>query len=207
MHKDIIIKEQAELINVQAELIEQLQSQIVAIESKVVAFESKIALLKKNSGNSSKPPSSDIVKPPKSPHSSMTNTKPKIGVQKGHEQHTRPLFPPEQVDRIIALKLETCPTCGGKLNLSSAPPQVFQQAELVPKPYIVTEYHQQWYWCEHCQCYHCADVPDEVAKSVFFAPNLIALTAYLKSRCHMSYKTLQQFSVTCFRSMYQRDFW
>ncbi len=42
----------------QAVLIKQLQARIVELEAEVAA-------LKKNSSNSSKPPSSDIVKPPK----------------------------------------------------------------------------------------------------------------------------------------------
>ena len=64
----------------QAILIEQLRDEIAMLKA-------KIATLEKNSKNSSKPPSSDIVKPPKP--KDKERRKRKIGAQKGHKQNLR----------------------------------------------------------------------------------------------------------------------
>jgi transposase len=38
---------------------------------------------------------------------------------------------------------------------------------------------------------HVAELPRAIAPSGLFGPKLIALTAYLKGRCHLSYTTMQ----------------
>ena len=73
-----------------------------------------------------------------------------------------------------------------------------QQVEVAQKHFIVTEYEQCRYWCAHCQCYHEAKLPVAVERAGLFGPNLISLTAYLKGRCHMSYKTIQCFFADAF---------
>jgi len=163
---------------------------IAELEKRVAELEAFIAKLLKNSTNSSKPPSSDIVKPPKQQD---RRRKKKIGAQKGHKQNLREQFKPEQVDNTIELKLDACPKCKGKLTQTNEPPKIHQQVELVEKPFIITEYQQAQYWCDNCQCHHTAKLPTEVKRSGLFGKNLIALTAYLKGRCHMSYTTMQDF--------------
>ena len=149
-----------------------------------------LAIQKKNSSNSSKPPSSDIVKPPKE---QGKKGKRKIGAQKGHKQHLRQPFQDNQIDTTIRLTLEICPGCGEELQIAEEEVKKYQQVELVEKPFIVTEYEQVRYWCTHCQCYHEAKAPLAVRKAGLFGPNLISLTAYLKGHCHMSYRTMQSF--------------
>jgi transposase len=97
----------------------------------------KIAQLEKNSGNSSKPPSSDIVKPHKNKD---RRRKRKIGAQKGHKAQQRQPFADNQIDQTVELKLECCPKCKGKLTVTEQAPKIFQQVELVGRNLIVTEY-------------------------------------------------------------------
>ena len=169
-------------------LAQEQAVRITQLEEKIVQLESKIAALEKNSHNSSKPPSSDIVKPPKP--KDKERRKRKIGAQKGHKQNLRQPIAPELVDEIVKLELTNCPDCGHKLDLEQAETKIFQQIEVVEKPVIVTEYQQLMYWCKHCQCHHYARLPEEVEKAGLFVPNMIALTGYLKGRSHMSYRTL-----------------
>jgi transposase len=164
---------------------------IAELEQRVAELEALVAKLQKNSGNSSKPPSSDIVKPPKQQAGGAK--KRKIGAQKGHKQHLREPFKPEQIDETVELKLEVCPKCKGKLEASTEPPKKYQQVELVEKSFVVTEYQQPQYWCEPCQRYHTAKLPPEVKRSALFGKNLTALTAFMKGRCHMSFTTIQDF--------------
>src|SRR3989338_11140430 len=76
-------------------IIQKLQEQIIQLQTRIMELEMKVASLSKNSSTSSKPPSSDIVKPPK-PKSSGSGTP---GGQKGHPGFFRKLFPIERGDR------------------------------------------------------------------------------------------------------------
>ena len=169
-----------------------LKAENVRLRQENLALKDTIAILKRNSGNSSKPPSSDIIKPPKE---HKNKGKRKIGGQKGHKQHLRQPFKENQIDTTIHLTLKACPECGGKLQKIEEGIKKHQQVELIDKPFIVTEYEQSRYWCAKCQSYHEAQLPVEVKRAGLFGPKLITLTAYLKGRCHMSYQTMQSFFI------------
>jgi len=176
-------------------VISQLRAKLRQRDQTIAELMERIAMLEKNSATSSKPPSSDIVKPPK-PSSQNQNgqkTKRKIGAQPGHKQNLRKPIAPELTDEIIKLELTECPDCGHKLDLANTAPKITQQIELVEKPFFVTEYQQLMYWCNHCKCHHYVALPPEVEKSGLFGKNMIALTAYLKGRCHISYRTLKEY--------------
>ena len=178
-------------------IIAQLRAELRQRDQTIAELLERIAILEKNSTNSSKPPSSDIVKPPKDKPPVDPKTKRKIkrkkGAQKGHKQNLRKPLAPEVIDEIVNLELTACPDCGHKLDLANAAPKITQQIELVEKPFTVTEYQQLMYWCKHCKCYHYVALPPDVEKAGLFGPNMIALTAYLKGRCHISYRTLKEY--------------
>jgi len=174
-------------------LLKAALEKIAHLEALLKAALEKIARLEKNSAISSKPPSSDIVKPPKDKPGVNPKTKRKKGAQPGHKQNLRPPFAPELIDGVIKLELTTCPDCGHQLDLADTTPKITQQIELVEKPFFVTEYQQLMYWCKRCQCYHYVALPPDVEKSGLFGPNMTALTAYLKGRCHVSYRTLKEY--------------
>jgi transposase len=152
--------------------------------------------LKKIPANSSKPPSSDIVKPPKCPKS-KDKGKLKRGGQPGHRQNLRQPLSPALIDEIVKLELTACPDCGRTLDLVQGETKITQQIELVEKPFFATEYQQLMYWCKFCQCWHYRKLPGEVEKAGLFGPNMTALTAYLKGRCHISYRTLKEYFRDC----------
>src|ERR1700719_4698246 len=97
-----------------AEAMAPLQKRIAELEQRVVELEAENAGLKKNSSNSSKPPSSDIVKPPKPP--GPQGGKRHIGGQPGHERHLRDPFTLAQIDRVESHTLQVCPACGGRMR-------------------------------------------------------------------------------------------
>ena len=158
---------------------------------RIAALEAELAKAKKNSSNSSKPPSSDMVKPPKPP--AKDGKKRKRGAQPGHQQHLRPIFPPEAVNHIEPYTLDCCPDCGGSLRLAKRPPDVLQQIEITETPTIVTEHRGLAYWCPHCQKFHYAPLPDAVVKAGLFGPRLTALVAFMKGVCHASFSTIRKF--------------
>jgi len=158
--------------------IAELEALLKAALEKIALLKRRIAVLEKNSGNSSKPPSSDIVKPPKGGVAKgERGGKRNRGGQKGHPRYLREPFESAQVDTVVELTMNCCPDCGHELTPTAEPAKTCQRVELVAKPFVVTEYRQATYWCEQCQCFHTAELPTEVKKSGFFGPRLTALTA------------------------------
>jgi len=158
---------------------------------RIANLEAELAKANKNSSNSSKPPSSDMVRPPKP--SAKNRKKRKRGAQPGHPRHVRPMFPPEAVNHIEPHSLDCCPDCGGSLRLAKRPPDVLQQIEITETPTIVTEHRGLAYWCRHCQKFHCAPLPDAAVKAGLFGPRLTALVAFMKGVCHTSFSTIRKF--------------
>ena len=85
-------------------IIEKLRQYIKLLEEKIQRLEEKIAQLEKNSSNSSKPPSSDIVRPLKILR--RFGKKRERGGQHGHRRFLRQPFEPQQVDEVIEYELE-----------------------------------------------------------------------------------------------------
>jgi hypothetical protein len=92
---------------------------------RIAALEAELAKAKKNSSNSSKPPSSDMVKPPRP--SAKDGKKRKRGAQPGHQQHLHPVFPPEAVNHFEAhiskpTRWIVAPTAAVRFGLPSVRP-------------------------------------------------------------------------------------
>ena len=173
-----------EVRNVIAEAIAPLQARIAELEAEV-------ARLKKNSGNSSRPPSSDIVKPPK--HDTAKRSargKRSIGGQPGHAKHKRKPFAPEEVDRIVEYELPAEETRGLR-PLSRW--HIVQQVKFVKKPFVITEYRARRYRDPRTGQIVIAPLPAEVAAAGLVGPRLSAAIAFQKAACHMSYTTIQAF--------------
>jgi transposase len=156
---------------------------------RIADLEARIARLEKDSSNSHKPPSSDIVKP-KSPKP-RRGKKRRIGGQPGHPRHQRPPFPPDQIDQTRLYTLGRCPGCGGVLRPGPKPARVVQQVELVQRPVVVTEHRALTYWCAHCRKLQRARLPAEVRAAGLVGTRLTALVGWLKGGAHCSYTTIQ----------------
>ena len=169
--------------------IAELKASNVAKDKRIEELEAQIAKLKKNSSTSSKPPSSDIVKPPRK----GKRGKRKIGGQPEHTKHERPPFAADQVDEVHEHGLDGCPDCGGPLELTDDVPRVVQQAELIEKLVRVEEHRGSVYWCPKCQMRHTAPLPAEIEKGGLVGPRLTAVVAYLKGGCHASFSTIRKY--------------
>ena len=170
--------------------IAALEAQLGAALQRIAELESKIARLEKNSSNSSKPPSSDIVKPPKPPAPKGGG---KIGAQPGHPKHEREDLPPEQVDHFRSYHLKRCPDCGHKVRRTKKIAQVLQQLELVESPVEVTEHQAEMVWCPRCRRFHATPLPEAVTKAGLLGPRLTALVGWFKSQGHDSYSIMAEF--------------
>ena len=176
-----------------AELEKQLKQRderIATLEKQVAELTDKVAKLSKNSSNSSKPPSSDIVKPSRKKKSNGSRN---IGGQPGHTKHERTPFTPEEIDEFQTHTLDTCPDCGGKLEEVKNSSKVVQQVEVVKKPIRIEQHTGLCYWCEHCQKIHYAPMPTHIEKGQLIGPRLTATIAYMKGACHCSFSTIRKF--------------
>jgi hypothetical protein len=77
-------------------LARQLLDRVAEQDRRIAALEAALARSRKDSSNSSKPPSSDIVKPPARPRAN--GGKRRIGGQPGHPRHERPGPPGSGLD-------------------------------------------------------------------------------------------------------------
>jgi transposase len=197
------IESQQQIIEAQQRTIEAQQARIKELESALAAAESALAAAKKNSSNSSKPPSSDIVKPKKNGadkdangdanNNDSASGQRKRGGQKGHPGHFRPEFTADQIDEVFEYTLTHCPSCGTQLEDGKRAPSVIQQVKIIKKPIKIEEHRGLPYWCPVCKCVHYAPMPKEVEHGGLFDAKLTAIVAYMKGVCHASYSTIRKF--------------
>src|SRR2546427_8671160 len=95
--------------------VDALEAELADLKQVVAQLGRQLAAARKDSSTSSKPPSSDIVKPPK-PSAATGQTPRKIGGQPGHPKHERVAFPTEQVTLFVEHPLHACPDCAGDLR-------------------------------------------------------------------------------------------
>jgi len=107
-----------------------LSNTVQSQQEQIMVLELKVAKLSKNSSNSSKRPSSDDITKPKS-NKKQGKGKLKIGGQPGHERHDRPLFAPEEINKVHPYILVSCPDCHGEVSITDGKPRIIQQIELL----------------------------------------------------------------------------
>ena len=112
---------------------------------------------RKNSSNSSKPPSSDHPHDPKSerhPKKDQPATERKRGGQPGHPGTTRALLPVEEAREVVPCVPTECRRCQGTLPLLPAGPEpapIREQVwELPPIAWDVTEFQRHCRTCADC---------------------------------------------------------
>jgi transposase len=171
------------------EVRELIEAAVAPLRARIAELEREIARLKKNSSTSSKPPSSDIVKPPKPTLPGGKRRKRRRGGQPGHPRHTRPLFPPEQVDHAWVYEW---PEPGAEWEPLDEF-RTLQQVELVEKLFEVTEHRARLYRSRITGEIIAAALPEEVRLAGLIGPRLTALLAFQKGACHMSYTSIQTF--------------
>jgi transposase len=172
--KDRIIEEQRLLI-------EELRREIEEL---------KLALARatKDSSNSSKSPSSDIVKPPKKgTRGRAARKRRKQGGQQGHQRTLRQPLPPERVDEAFVYEITDAEV--RRRNLTPTDEfEIIQHVELLDMPIHVTEHR--------LRKYRRADGPTvitqvpELQGRPIFGPRMLAMIGWLKSRAHCSYTTI-----------------
>lgn len=171
---------------------QRLQQQLAALQANVERLAQQLAAARKDSSTSSKPPSSDIVKPPR-PETSPAGAPRSPGGQPGHAKHERTLFAEELLAQTCDYRLDVCPDCGGALRPSGAAPLLSEQVDVQARPLHIARHRQHESYCPCCAKGFRAPLPAVVQRGGLFGPNLTALVAFLKGVCHASYATVRKF--------------
>lgn len=166
------------------EIIAALFRRVRELEAKVAELESR---LRRNSTNSSRPPSSDPLwsKPKRKPPEAPSGRKP--GGQPGHVGRARDPVPPEEVDEVVDVYPERCTVCGHEFadHEDCDDAHAHQVTDLPEARARVTEYRLWRKRCPKCGGRTRASRPSQVSPEAF-GPRLKATIAALTARYRMS---------------------
>lgn len=166
-------------------------NKLLEMDTSLCVLQRKIDSLSKNSTNSSKPPSSDIVKA--SLRDQTAAPKKRIGGQPGHPKHQRPLFHPDDISSSFEHPLKCCPDCSGPLLPRPDKNRILQQVELKEKPLDKIQHTAYAYWCPHCNKFEYADFPPSAVKAGLFKENISATICFLKFVGAMSLSGIKKY--------------
>lgn len=173
---------------------EKLREKIGEQKEQIEELERQLAARKRNSTNSSKPPSSDGLAGDPRPRGRKHKSGRKPGGQPGHPGRHRNLVPADRVDETRIVLPEKCRHCGR--DLPQVPEKARTQGE--PRRHQVTEVpeiraHVTEYQCPHvvCKCGKTtqASLPREIQGN--FGPQLTALVAHLTVACRQPRRVVE----------------
>jgi transposase len=165
------------------------EKQIADAEKQIADLERQLALRKRNSTNSSKPPSTDGLAGEQRPRGRKHKSKRKAGGQPGHTGHHRPLVPTAEVNAVEVLLPKQCRHCGSNLPqklgklATEGEPRRHQVTEVPAVRAHITEYQFPNVVCGHCGKTTCAPLSEEIRGN--FGPQLTALIAYWTVVCRL----------------------
>ena len=183
------VAERDQQIAEQAQQIVEKEQQIVEQAQQIADLERQLAARRKNSTNSSQPPSSDGLAGEQRLRGRRHQSRRRPGAQPGHPGHHRHLVPVDQVSAMEILLPKQCGNCGE--NLPQKPGKVNTEGE--PRRHQVTEVptvqaHITEYQCPNVVCGRCGKttrvpLPAEIRGD--FGPQLTALIAYWTVVCRL----------------------
>lgn len=171
----------------------RLAARVTSLEGEKARLEERVeeleARLRRNSTNSSKPPSTDR---PKVQKKKGKTGKPEGG-KPGHPAHFRELAPPERVNHVVPHHPARCGDCGRPLSPAMAEGEPLRQQswELPTVPVEVTEH--QLFECRCPDCGSCtrAQLPESVPRGAF-GPRFTAFIALMVGRFRLSHREASQ---------------
>ncbi len=168
--------------------IQELRELVKELRREIEELKLALAKANKDSSNSSKSPSSDIVKPPKrDANGKSAGKKRKPGGQTGHKRKLREPLPPERVDEAFVYEIPDDEVRDRKLTPTDDF-EIVQHVELLDMPIHVTEHRLRKYLTSDGKTV-VTQVPELEARPIF-GPRMLAMIGWLKSRAHCSYTTI-----------------
>jgi transposase len=181
----------------------RLRRELDAALARIVVLEAQaqelLTQLRRNSSNSSTPPSANPPGAPKPVVKTPTGRKP--GGQPGHPGHHHRRLPPERVNTIVPYVPTICAHCQAPLPAAPGPgdpePTWHQVAELPELAALVTEHQGHARTCPGCGCLNRGAIPPEIRAHVI-GPRLAAVMSYFSSRHHIGRRGVEEVVETVF---------
>ena len=180
----------------ESEYIAILEAENAELRQLVTSLEEKVLLLlerqqqrsvKKDSGNSSLPPSSDIGRKTRSLREKSERS---IGGQRGDRGKTLEMT--ATPDQIIDLKSNYCGRCGNSLAAENFILQSRRQViEIPPITPVWEEYRVFACTCPNCEHEQIADFPPPVKAPIQYGSRVSALAAYLSVYQYVPFRRLK----------------
>jgi len=160
---------------------------IKILEEKIKILEGQLSL---DSHNSSKPPSTDIVKKKKTSTQRCATSR-KKGGQNGHKGNT--LHKVANPDKIVVHKTSKCTCCGHDLSEASMLGAEKRQVMDLPKISLeVTEHQAEVKQCQKCGKINKGQFPENVKSPIQYGPRFLAQLVYLNQYQLIPYKRIQE---------------
>jgi transposase len=169
-------------------IIQELRELVEELRREIEELRLALAKANKDSSNSSKSPSSDIIKPPKrDAQGKSARKKRKPGGQPGRKRKLRQPLPPERVDEAFVYEIPDDDVRNRKLSPTDDF-EIVQHVELLDMPIHVTEHRLRKYLTPDGKAV-VTQVPELEGRPIF-GPRMLAMIGWLKSRAHCSYTTI-----------------
>lgn len=167
--------------------VRRLQEQLEEAEGRARETEAR---LRQNSQNSSKPPSSDMVRP--APKSLRKRSGRRPGGQPGHAGAT--LSPVAKPNHVVRHCVEVCGGC--RRSLKDQPPDEWvkrQVWDLPPQQIEVTEHQAEIKLCSKCGHHNQGEFPPDVRQRAQYGSRLKSLSVYLANYQFIPYERQGEF--------------
>lgn len=170
--------------------VEELTQKVEGLEQEIFELKSK-----KNSGNSSLPPSQDPHRAIKNKSLRKTGGR-KRGGQPGHKGHALEMT--QTPDEIIEHMPHYCQECGE--GLCHVPSLMTERRQVVDLPPIHAIYTEHRAYAKACRCGKIARgaFPPHVKAPVQYGPGVTSLAGYLSVRQYLPYQRMRE----CFRDIF-----
>ncbi|MFW0859809.1 MAG: IS66 family transposase [Dehalococcoidia bacterium] len=162
-------------------LIDELQREVKRLQD----------LLKLNSHNSSKPPSSDQPRVKREVVNLRNSTGRKPGGQMGHPGTT--LQAVSNPDNVVRHKVNVCSHCGEDLSsVEATDVEKRQEFDIPPIKFVVTEHQAEVKVCPECHAQSKGDFPEGITQPVQYAERPKSLAVYLNQYQLIPYKRVTE---------------